>query len=266
MQKTLKGKTVFITGASSGIGAAFAVFLAGRGLRVILTARREERLKDIVKHIQKSGGEAAYYACDLGDSAERQRLARRVQNEAGPVDILINNAGFGWYGYFHKMAWKDAAQMMAVNIESAVHFSHIFLPRMTARGQGHIINISSIAGGLPNQGIAMYSASKAFIDAFTTSIYREMHGSGVTASAMRLGPVETEFYDQAKKKENGSAVPAEKWAIPVDSVNKALWKLLSRPRRVMYVPGWLRISAIVEPLFGWLIDPLGPLLLRRNSN
>ena len=126
--------------------------------------------------------------------------------------------------------------------------------------------IISFAGGLPNQGIAMYSASKAFIDAFTTSIYREMRGSGVTASVMRLGPVETEFYDQANKKENGYAVPAEKWAIPVDSVNKALWKLLSRPRRVMYVPGWLRISAIVEPLFGWLIDPLGPLLLRRNSN
>jgi uncharacterized protein len=111
----------------------------------------------------------------------------------------------------------------------------------------------------------MYAASKAFIDAFTTSLYRELRGSGVAASAMRLGPVETEFYDQARKKENGKSVPAEKLAIPVEKVNRVLWRLLNHPRRVVYVPGWLGISAIVEPLFGWLIDPLGPLLLRRRS-
>jgi short-subunit dehydrogenase len=266
MPKTLAGKTALITGASSGIGAAFALFLAGRGLRVILTARRGERLRDLVEQIKKAGGEAVYYPCDLSDIDDRQRMVQTVKEKHDPVDILINNAGFGWYGYFHKMSWNDAAQMLAVNIESAVHLSRLFLPQMIARGQGHIINISSIAGGLPNQGIAMYAASKAFIDAFTTSLYRETRGSGVTASTMRLGPVETEFYDQAKKKENGSAVPAEKWAIPVEPVNKALWRLLIHPRRVMYIPAWLRISAIVEPLFGWAIDPLGPLLLRRKND
>jgi short-subunit dehydrogenase len=265
MQNTLKGKTAFITGASSGIGAAFAVFLAERGLRVILTARREERLSNLAKNINNLGGEAAYYPCDLSDSGARRHLAETIQAETGQVDILINNAGFGWYGYFYKMAWSDAAQMLAVNIESAVHLTRLFLPQMIASGQGHIVNISSIAGGLPNQGIAMYSASKAFIDAFTTSLNRELRRSGVTVSAMRLGAVETEFYKQARKKENGKAVPAERWAIPVETVNRALWKLLNNPRRVIYVPGWLRISAVVEPLFGWLIDPLGPLLLRRNS-
>ena len=265
MRNKLKGKTAFITGASSGIGAAFAVYLAEQGLRVILTARREKRLLDLAEQIKQSGGEAAYYPCDLSDPAARERLAKTVQAETGHVDILINNAGFGWYGYFYKMAWADAARMLAVNIETVAHLTRLFLPKMVDRGQGHIINISSIAGGLPNQGIAIYSASKAFVDAFTTSIHRELKGSGVAASAMRLGPVETEFYEQAKEKENGNAVPAKKWAIPVESVNRALWKLLNRPRRIMYVPGWLRISAIVEPLCGWLIDPLGPLLLRRNS-
>ncbi len=265
MQNSLAGKTVLITGASSGIGAAFAVFLAGRGMRVILTARREERLSELVDKITNDGGEASYFTCDLSDPDKRELLVRTVLDKVGSVDILINNAGFGWYGYFSKMSWNDAAQMLAVNIESAVHLSRLFLPQMIARGQGHIINISSIAGGLPNQGIAMYAASKAFINAFTTSLYREMKGSGVFASAMRLGPIETEFYNQAKKKENGIAVPAEKLAISVEVVSKALWRLLKRPRRVMYVPGWLCLSAIVEPLFGWAIDPLGPLLLRRKS-
>lgn len=265
MQASLIGKTALITGASSGIGASFARFLAGRGLRVILTARREKRLAALVDEIKAQGGDAHFYSYDLGDTAARQSLFDSVQSDIGHVDILINNAGFGWYGYFYEMVWSDAAQMLAVNIEAAVHMTRLFLPEMVARKQGHIVNISSVAGVLPNQGIAMYSASKAFVDAFTTSLHRELRGSGVIASAMRLGPVETEFYDQAKKKENGSAVPAENLAIPVEQVNKVLWKLLKRPRRVVYVPGWLRISALIEPLFGGLIDLLGPLLLRRKD-
>ena len=153
----------------------------------------------------------------------------------------------------------------AVNMEAAAHLTRLLLPGMVKAGHGQIINISSIAGGLPNQGIAMYSASKAFLDAFTTSLFRELHGSGVYASAMRLGPVKTEFYEQARQMENGAPVPAERFAIPVERVNAALWRLLNHPRRFMYVPGWLRVSRWLEPLFGGLIDQLGPLLLRRKD-
>ena len=265
MNNSLTNKIALVTGASSGIGASFANFLAECGLMVILTARRKERLAALAQEIITRGGRASYYACDIGWTEERLELIEAIRRDTGQVDILINNAGFGWYGYFHEMVWDDAGQMLAVNVEAAVHLTRLLLPEMVARKQGHIINISSIAGAMPNQGIAMYSASKAFLDAFTTALHRELRGSGVVASAMRLGPVQTEFYDQAKKKENGGAVPAEKFAIPVEHVNKALWRLLNHPRRVMYVPGWLRISGMVEPLFGWLIDPLGPLLLRRQN-
>ena len=259
------GKTVLITGASSGIGASFASFLAERGLHVLLTARRKSNLDNLTMQIKDSGGKASYFTCDLSQSSARENLVRQITSEAERVDILINNAGFGWYGYFYEMAWDDAARMLAVNMEAAAHLTRLLLPGMVKAGHGQIINISSIAGGLPNQGIAMYSASKAFLDAFTTSLFRELHGSGVYASAMRLGPVKTEFYEQARQMENGAPVPAERFAIPVESVNAALWRLLNHPRRSMYVPGWLRISRWLEPLFGGLIDQLGPLLLRRKD-
>jgi short-subunit dehydrogenase len=258
-------RTVLITGASSGIGAAFACFLAIHGLHVFIAARRENRLKDLAEEIRSSGGEVDFFPCDLEKSKTREELVHSVLSRAGHLDILINDAGFGWYGYFYQMDWADAARMLAVNMEAVAHLSRLVLPDMTARHKGHIINISSIAGSLPNQGIAMYSASKAFVDAFTTALYRELYGSGVWASAMRLGPIQTEFFEQARQLKNGSDVPAERFAIPVERVNRALWNLLRHPRRVIYVPAWQRMSTVVEPLFGGIIDHLGPLLLRRDA-
>jgi len=257
-------KTALITGASSGLGESFARFLSGRGLRVILTARREERLKSLCAEIISAGGSAIYFPADLSNEAGRAGLFEFVRGKEITPDILINNAGFGWYGYFYEMPWETASNLMAVNMAASAHLTRLFLPDMLARGSGHIINIGSIAGGLPNQGIAMYGASKAFLNAFTTALYRELRGSGVTASVMRLGPVETEFYDHARSLENGLSVPAEKAAIPVERVNQALWRLICRPKRFVYVPRWLVLSRYVENLFGGIIDLLGPLLLKRS--
>jgi len=265
MPANIDTQRVLITGASSGIGASFAKYLAGKGMQVFMTARREERLEALSREIYETGGLAQYLAGDIGSAEFRTRLMETVHAK-GPLDVLINNAGFGWYGYYHQMQWQDARSLLAVNIEALAHLTRLALPDMLACRSGRIVNISSIAGGLPNQGIAMYSASKAFVDAFTTALYRELRGSGVTASALRLGPVKTEFFEQAQSMKNGGAVPAERFAIPVELVNRALWRLLRRPRRAMYVPGWLILSRWVEPLFGALIDPLGPLLLRRRNH
>jgi len=259
------GKTALITGASAGIGASFAEFLAGKGLQVIMAARREERLASLAEKIHNQGGKAEYFALDLSLPENRDSLFQEMSRKYQSLDILINNAGFGWYGYFYEMPKNLASQMIAVNMEAVVHLTFLFLKPMLKRGSGHIINIGSIAGGFPNQGVALYSATKAFLDAFTTSLHRELRGSGVHASVMRLGPVESEFFDAARRAENGGSVPAERLAAPVQKVNDALWRLMEKPRRVMYVPGWLRISRLADPLFGWLVDRLGPLLLRREK-
>lgn len=210
-------------------------------------------------------GTADYITADISQESERIRLFHEVTKAVGRPDILINNAGFGWYGFFTDMEWALAAQMAEVNMRAVIHLTSLFLPGMRKDGRGHVINIGSIAGGLPNQGIALYSASKAFLDAFTTALYRELHGSGVYASVMRLGPVETDFYDHARTLKNGRSIPAERFSISTERVNRALWRLIQRPRRVMYVPGWLAVSKFVENLFGPVIDLIGPVLLKRKS-
>jgi len=256
------GKTALITGASSGIGAALAHTLAEKGLRVLLTARREDRMLELAKEINGFTDRVVIFPADIAKPAERLRLFKAI-SAAYQVDILINNAGFGWYGYFSRMPWRTARQLFAVNMEAVAHLTSLFLPGMLQRKCGHIIGIGSISGGFPNQGIAMYSGSKAFLDSFISSLNRELRGSGVHASVMRLGPVKTEFFDQARALENGGSVPAEKLAVGVERVSRALWRLLSHPRRVVYVPAWLSISRFAEPVFGNIVDLLGPLLLRR---
>ena len=114
--------------------------------------------------------------------------------------------------------------------------------------------------------VAVYAASKAFMDAFTTSLHRELRGSGVHASVMRLGPVKTEFYDQARELKNGRSIPAEKFSISTEQVDSVLWRLINHPQRVVYVPGWLAVSRCVEIIFGGVIDRIGPLLLKKRDN
>uniref|UniRef100_A0A7C4PEL8 SDR family oxidoreductase n=1 Tax=Anaerolinea thermolimosa TaxID=229919 RepID=A0A7C4PEL8_9CHLR len=260
-----QGKTVLITGASSGIGEAAARLLSGRGLHVLLTARRVDRLEALAEEIIRAGGRAGVIPADLSVEEERQRLAEAVTESAGCPDALINNAGFGWYGYYHDMPWKTAQKMIRVNIEAPAHLTRLFLPAMLARDSGYILNVSSIAGGMPNQGVAVYAASKAFLDSFTTSLYRETRGSGVQVCSIRPGPVSSEFFEQALLHPNGRAVPVERFAVPPQRVAECLWSVMNRPRRVAYVPSILALSPWLERLFGGVIDLLGPLLLRRGD-
>ena len=261
-----KGKTALITGASAGIGAATARKLAADGLTVLLVARRLDKLEALQQEIQGKGGKAFCYAADLTKPEERKRLYEMIVAQFDGLDVLVNNAGLGYYGYTAEMPWQTAEAMMEVNIAALVQLTLSFLPVMEKRHTGHIINIGSIAGKMPNQGVAMYSGSKAFVDAFTTSMFRELKGTGVHVSVLRPGPVTTEFYDAAQRISAGSRrTPGEGGAVPAERVAKAVWSLIRHPRRVAYVPGILSVSPWMEILFGWLIDQLGPLLLKRKQ-
>jgi len=258
-------RIVLITGASSGIGARTAEYLATKGFTVILVARREEKLKSLVNRITAGAGRAHFFALDLSKDSARFNLFNTLQEINLVPEILINNAGFGWYGYFETMNWQTARDLIAVNIEAVAHLTHLLLPSMIGQKKGHIINIGSIAGKLPEQGIALYSASKAFLDAFTTSIYRELKGTKVNVSVARLGPIQTEFFDAARKHENGGNVPAEKMATSVDEVARGLYNLINHPRKVVYIPWYLYFSPLLETIFSSLIDLFGPILLGKKS-
>lgn len=254
-------RTALITGASSGIGEATARLLARSGLEVTLVARRMERLLRLKTEIEAGGGKARVMAADL--SLEEERV--RVFQEVGATDVLVNNAGFGWYGYFSNMCWKTAREMAAVNIVASTHLARLFLPGMLERGFGHIVNVGSISGNIPSQGIAMYSASKAFLDAFTTALHRETRGTGVWVSVVRAGAVRTEFGEAALKQENGGHVPTERVGVKPELVARRIGELLLHPRRVIYVPRWLAVVPWLELAFGWLEDRLGALLLEREK-
>lgn len=260
----LRGKLALITGASSGIGAETARQLAREGVKVALVARRRDRLDCLADEIEKNGGEALVIPADLTRPDDVQGVVEVFSSR--PLDIFVNNAGFGWYGYTASMPWETALEMIRVNLIAGLQLTWSFLPGMKARGSGHIVNIGSIAGGFPQQGISMYSGTKAFIDNFTTSLYRELKGSGVYASVLRLGPVKTEFFTSSNQRsDNGYRMPAEKLAVSVESAARAVLRVLQRPRRVLYLPAWLSLTPVIEYLFGGIIDRVGPLLLQRKT-
>jgi len=255
------GMTAVITGASSGIGAATADRLARAGMRLILVARRADRLEALTATIRSTGGAASMLPADLALDSERVRIFQAVER-AGGADVLVNSAGLGWYGYYSDMPWATALEMIQVNVAAAVHLTSLFLPHMKSRGQGHIVIVGSIAAGIPSQGVALYSGSKAFLDAFATSLHRELRGTRLHVSVLRPGPVATEFFETSAARPASGPIPARRFAIRAERVAEAVWSVIKRPRRVVYVPGVLAIVPWIEASLGWLMDRLGPLHLR----
>ncbi len=265
MTRDLKNRVAVITGASSGIGAAVARKLAREGMQVVLVARRLDRLEELAKELSEAGGSAACIPADLSLETERRRVLEEITDRFPAVDVLVNNAGLGWYGYGSSMTWKTAWEMLQVNVEAVVQLSLSLLPKMRVRGSGHIINIGSISGSIPSQGIAVYGATKSFLDNFSTALHRELTGTRVHVSVVRAGAVHTEFGEAALAKENGGHVPTEHVGVTAEAVAWRIWKLLLHPQRVIYVPGWLRVVPWAELSFGWIIDRVGPLLLKKQK-
>jgi len=260
-----RDRIAVITGASSGIGAAAARRFSREGYTVVLAARREDRLNALAESIRAAGGRAEVVAVDLAAPDGPQTLHHRVMEAHGGADVLVNNAGFGWYGYLETMPEDTARSMIQINTSALVQLTLLFLPVMKKRGSGHIVNISSVAGSIPSQGVAVYAASKSFVNSFTTALYRELRGTGVRVSALRPGPVSTDFFNTAAALPHGGRVPAERFAVGVERVAQAIMALVRRPRRVAYVPRGLRIVPFVEAAFGWIFNLVGPLLLRRKA-
>lgn len=183
-----------ITGASSGMGRDMAFYLASLGYDVILVARREQRLKEIAREINsKDGGQAFYVECDLSKRKECVRLYKLVKGEK--IDLLINNAGFGYHGYFSEIPLSKELEMIETNIASVHILTKLFLKDMMKRNRGQILNVASSAGFLPGPMLNTYYATKNYVLRFSEGIYEELRrqGSAVKISVLCPGPVKTEF-------------------------------------------------------------------------
>ncbi|MEO7096427.1 MAG: SDR family oxidoreductase [Polyangiales bacterium] len=193
----LQGKRALVTGASSGIGAAIARDLAARGASLVLTARRREQLDAVAAECTAKGATVEVITADLGKAGTAGTLwAAAIAN--GPIDICINNAGFGYFRPFSDVEWAREAELVQLNITSLVELSREFVAaRKGVTGRAYLVNIASIGAYQSVPNMALYAASKAFVRNFTEAVHDELRGTGVTATCVCPGGTETDFHAQA---------------------------------------------------------------------
>jgi short-subunit dehydrogenase len=186
--------TALVTGASSGIGVAIARELARRGHALTLVARDADGLRNVAGEIAREHGvRVEWFPVDLTKASDRDRIPAEVAARGQVVDVLINNAGIGTKGRFHELPVAKEVEMVRINVEAIVALCGAFLPGMVQRGSGRILNVASVSAYMPVPQQATYCASKAFVLTFTEALIIELHGTGVTATALCPGPVKTQF-------------------------------------------------------------------------
>lgn len=191
---TLMSETALITGASAGLGAELARLFARDKHDVILVARRRDKLDALAAELTAKHGVAAHViAEDLASPGASERIAAAVQERGLRVDYLVNNAGFGTAGVFAELDPAREIEEIQVNVTALVHLTRIFLPAMIARKSGRVLNLGSTAGFQPGPFMAVYYATKAFVNSFTEALGFELKGTGVTATVSCPGATETEF-------------------------------------------------------------------------
>ncbi|WP_313675620.1 SDR family oxidoreductase [Mycolicibacterium sp.] len=186
------GSTVVVTGASSGIGAEIARGLGRRGYRLLLVARRADRLTELAAEITAP---AEAMPLDLADPDARAQLVARI-GELAPAG-LVNSAGFGTNGLFQALPPARESEQVTLNALALMELTHAVLPGMVARGCGAVLNVGSIAGFQPLPDAAVYSATKAFVQTFSEAVHEGLHGTGVSCTVLCPGPVPTEWWDIA---------------------------------------------------------------------
>ena len=187
------GRWALVTGASAGIGEAFAHALAGRGMNLVLTARRADRLSRLADLVAgEHGVKAAYVAADLGEPGAAERVWKEA-TEGREIHLLVNNAGFGAKGRFDEVDRARQAEMVQLNCTALLELMHLALPAMRARGAGGIVNVASVAAFQPIPQLATYGASKAFVLSLSQAVAEENRDRGVRVVALCPGPVATEF-------------------------------------------------------------------------
>jgi short-subunit dehydrogenase len=187
-----------ITGASSGIGAEFARQLAARGMHLVLVARREELLKSLADELFTAHGtKTEIIPADLGDPQAPAKLIAEVERRGRVIELLVNNAGFGYVSEIETTDVSRVMQLVQLNIATLTELTYRVLPGMLQRGHGGIINVSSVAGFQPVAYMGPYAASKAYVLHFTESLWAEAREKGVTVTALCPGTTRTDFFDVA---------------------------------------------------------------------
>lgn len=241
-----KDKTVVITGASSGMGRLLALRVAVEGARVALVARREDRLSEVAKGIREAGSEALIVPCDISDPQQVASAAATIQNAFGPVDVLVNNAGYG--GHFSFLEWDqaDIVRMVQTNFLGTVYWTKALLPAMVEQHRGWVVFMASVAGKIGVPGESVYSATKFAMAGLAEALSVEVEDAGVHVLTVCPGAIDTEFFSQ----EDRARMPdvALRSMIKPERVVDAVLDALARGKREITVPRAIATAYAVRAL------------------
>ena len=250
---------VIITGASSGIGEKTALTLGAEGYRLVLAARRIDRLNQVADQIRQSGGEALAVRMDLSKLDQIVSLVNIALDHYGRIDILVNNAGSASHLWLDELSLEDDIQrQLQVNLVGMIQLTRLVLPGMLAAGRGQIIHVSSVVAWVALPTYTIYSAVKFGARGFLASLRRELRGTGVVVSEVFPGGVDTEFaVDPRVKWETGKVTPGLALASPQEVANRIL-QLIRRRRKRAVIPRIMGLAIWADAHFprfvGWLLS------------
>ncbi len=223
--------TALVTGASSGIGETMAEMLADAGVRTLVVARREDRLADLARHHDLIEPLPA----DLTDPGDLDRVAARIGDADDPIDLVVNNAGFGTTGEFAELDPDRLATEIDLNVGALTRLSHAALAAMVPRGRGWLLNVSSVASFQPAPRLAVYAATKAYVTSLTESLHEEAGPSDVHVTALCPGLTRTEFQRVSNTEQYADRFPGMAWTTPVEVARAGLEGVVAN--RAIVVPG-----------------------------
>jgi len=236
----LDGTTALVTGASSGIGEATALSLAGQGAAVALVARRRDRLEDLAGRITSKGGRALVLEADITAREQAQDVVRRTVEELGRLDVLVNNAGVMLLGPAVDAPLEEWERMVSLNVMGLLYCSHAALPHLLAAAEdgprrvADLVNISSVAGRVARSGSGVYNATKWGVGAFSESLRQEVTTRHVRVSLVEPGAVETELagHNRPEVQESMKARFDDVERMQAEDIADAVEYIVTRPRRV----------------------------------
>lgn len=230
-------KVIVITGASSGIGAATAKLFGQQRYRVVLAARRIDKLESLANEIEIHGGEAIPVQTDITDLSQIESMVETAIKEFGQIDILVNNAGFGRMNWLELLDPQiDIEPQLRVNLLGVIHASRLVIPGMIQKRSGHIINIASIAGLIGTPTYSIYAASKFAVRGFTEALRREVNVFGIHVTGIYPGSVETEFSEHTGRDPHRGYKTPKLIRLTAEEVAQTVFKVVKRPRKKVIIP------------------------------
>ncbi|MHC4403890.1 MAG: SDR family NAD(P)-dependent oxidoreductase [Planctomycetota bacterium] len=237
-RREIRGSRAIVTGASSGIGSAIALELARHGAVQVVTARREERLRELVERIESEGSRAEFVVGDVTDPATRQGVVDTAQATFGGLDVLINNAGIGALGLFERADPNRLRKIMEVNFFALVEMTRLGLPLLKAGTRPIVVNVGSILGHRGTPHSSEYCASKFAVHGFSEALRTEVRRHGIDVLVVSPGTTETEFFDRVIERTDEPSWP-EHMPVPPEKVARKTVRAIRRGRReiIPYLPG-----------------------------